>query len=623
MCGIGGIFNLQEGKLQNLSDSLLLINKTQKHRGPDGDNIYFSKNEICGLAHVRLGILDLKNGEQPLKIGNHIITFNGELYNYAEIKDRINNEFTFKTKTDTEVLLNLYIKHQSECINYIKGMFSFAIYNENENTLFCSRDRFGIKPFYYTIQNNIFYFASEIKALLPFVKDKKIDINALQDYLSFQYVIGDKTLFDGIKQLMPAHTLQIKNNKIVIKKYWEIQYEPDVYHTKKYYIETLRELFHESIKLQLGNEDNIGAYVSGGIDSSITAILAARERNKIKGFHGRFTDFPGYDESIYAKELIQHGIDLNIVDITSLDFIENIESAIYYMDYPEAGPGLFPQYIMAKKASSQVKILIGGQGGDEMFGGYVRYLIAYFEQCIKGAINGTLNNGKFVVTYESIIPSLTKLKQYMPMLKDFWTTGLFDSKDSRYYNLINRFKSIEPLINWNNFNTNYNIFEEYKKIYHADNLTNASYFDEMTHYDFKSSLPALLHVEDRVNSAFGIESRVPFLDYELFEFSATVPSNIKFEDGKLKNLLIEAFKPDLPEKIYNRTDKMGFPVPLNEWFKTDKKIKEFIFDTFSKSNRFYLKNGALDLILKSDSNTYNRNLWGMLCLELWQQKFID
>lgn len=623
MCGIGGIFNLQEGKLQNLSDSLLLINKTQKHRGPDGDNIYFSKNEICGLSHVRLGILDLKNGEQPLKIGNHIITFNGELYNYAEIKDRINNEFTFKTKTDTEVLLNLYIKYQSECINYIKGMFSFAIYNENENTLFCSRDRFGIKPFYYTIQNNIFYFASEIKALLPFVKDKKIDINALQDYLSFQYVIGDKTLFDGIKQLMPAHTLQIKNNKIVIKKYWEIQYEPDVYHTKKYYIETLRELFHNSIKLQIGKEDNIGAYVSGGIDSSITAILAARERNKIKGFHGRFTDFPGYDESNYAKELIEFGVDLNIVDITSLDFIENIKSAIYHMDYPEAGPGLFPQYMMAKRASNQVRVLIGGQGGDEMFGGYVRYLIAYFEQCIKGAINGTLNNGKFVVTYESIIPSLTKLKQYMPMLKDFWTTGLFDSKDSRYYSLINRFKSIESLIDWNIFNIDYNIFDEYKKIYHADNLTNASYFDEMTHYDFKSSLPALLHVEDRVNSAFGIESRVPFLDYELFEFSATVPSNIKFEDGKLKNLLIEAFKPDLPEKIYNRTDKMGFPVPLNEWFKTDKKIKEFIFDTFSKSNRFYLKNGALDLILKSDSNTYNRNLWGMLCLELWQQKFID
>ncbi len=237
---------------------------------------------------------------------------------------------------------------------------------------------------------------------------------------------------------------------------------------------------------------------------------------------------------------------------------------IYHLDYPVAGPGSFPQFMVSGEVARHIKVVLGGQGGDEIFGGYARYLIAYWEQCIKGAIDGTMNSGNFVVTYESIIPNLQTLRGYKPLIQEFWAEGIFEERDRRYYRLINRANTFGGIINWALFREP-SSFDEFREIFWGSNVGKESYFDSMTHFDFKTLLPALLHVEDRMSMAHGVESRVPLLDHRLVELAATIPANIKFQNGELKRLLKVAFGDRLPPLIRERKDKMGFPVPLHAW----------------------------------------------------------
>ena len=267
-------------------------------------------------------------------------------------------------------------------------------------------------------------------------------------------------------------------------------------------------------------------------------------------------------------------------------------------------------------------MVLGGQGGDEIFGGYARYLIAYFEQCIKGAIEGTLNNGNFVVTYESIIPNLATLEQYKPLLKQFWSSGLFDSINKRYFDLVNRAPNLQKEIRWNNLKKS-STYDEFLNIFLGKNVGHESYFDLMTHFDFKTLLPALLHVEDRMSMAHGLESRVPFLDHKLIELAATIPADIKFKNGELKRLLVRAFDQILPSSITERKDKMGFPVPLNDWMQGE--LKEFICGIFEhgrdKDRAFF--NSEVILENLSKEGKFSRKIWGLLSLEIWMQQFHD
>jgi asparagine synthase (glutamine-hydrolysing) len=269
--------------------------------------------------------------------------------------------------------------------------------------------------------------------------------------------------------------------------------------------------------------------------------------------------------------------------------------------------------------------VLGGQGGDEIFGGYARYLVAYFEQCIKGAIEGTLHNGNYLVTYESIIPNLETLRQYKPMLREFWASGLFGERDDRYWRLVNRANTFGGILTPEVLDQK-ETFAEFKEIYWGSNVGKESYFDAMTHFDFKTLLPALLQVEDRMSMAHGVEARVPFLDHPLVEFAATIPADIKFKNGELKRLLKTVFSPRLPAAIRDRKDKMGFPVPLNLWLKRGGPARDFIGDLMGSSRaqtRPYLKGKIpLDAVLNSQSE-YGRNLWALISLELWQRRFID
>ncbi len=627
MCGIAGCISLTRNPLSQSWETVGIMNSLLKHRGPDGSGRWIHDDGFVGFGHVRLSIIDLSPGAaQPMRDhqGNQI-TFNGEIYNYKELREELGEE-RFRTASDTEVILRAYERWGTSCVDHFRGMFAFALWDEKNKTLFCARDRCGVKPFYYSVVGNVLYFASEIKALLPFLPDIETDIEGLKDYLTFQFCLGGKTLFRDVSELPPAHTLRVENGTLRIERYWEVYYSLDFDHTEKYFQEKLSSLLSETLALHMRSDVPVGAYVSGGLDSSSVASLAQYlvSDNKMMGFNGRFSDFgDAFDESMYAEALGRHcDFDIAIRDIHCTDFINNIRRVIYHMDFPVAGPGILPQYLVSELASKHRKVVLGGQGGDEIFGGYTRYLVAYFEQCIKGAIDGVTGGKRFVLTYESIIPNLTALKEYKPMLSKFWSDGLFDAMDKRYFKLINRAPDLGDEIRWNELGE-YSPYKTFCSIFTGNNVGKESYLDQMTHFDFKTLLPALLHVEDRMSMAWGVESRVPFLDHTLVEFAATIPANIKVKDGRMKHILHQIVSPYLPLKITERKDKKGFPTPFTQWIKGD--ARDFVRDVFSSSkalSRPLLDNRkVLDML--DNEPRFGRNVWGLLCLELWQQEFHD
>jgi|tagenome__1003787_1003787.scaffolds.fasta_scaffold20949839_2 asparagine synthase (glutamine-hydrolysing) len=623
MCGICGVIDLRGSPVPDLERRLEVMNDLLAHRGPDEAGIWVHERGHVGLGNRRLSIIDLENGHQPMSDeAGRWIAYNGEVYNYPEVRAVLGGEFP--KGADTEVVLRAYGRWGAESLDRLRGMYAFAIWDETEQELFLARDRFGIKPLYYTVVGDVLHFASEAKALMPFLPSIQIDLEGFKDYLAFQFCLAGKTLFKDVRELLPGHFLRVGRGPVVPRRYWEVFYELDWDHAPRYFEERLRELMAESVGLHLRSDVPVSAYVSGGVDSSAIAALASRESpGPVAAFTGRFREDPAYDESAYARALADHaGLDLHVVDIGVDDFVHSMADVAYYLDYPTAGPGSLPQYVVARAAAQQGKVILGGQGGDEIFGGYTRYLMAYFEQCIKAAIDGTLKDGNFVVTYESIIPNLVALRGYEPLLQHFWRDGLFAPMDGRYFRLINRMPERDSAIDLEALG-NYSPFESFQEIFNGSNVGHEAYFDKMTHFDFKTLLPALLQVEDRMAMAHGLESRVPLLDHRLVEFAATIPADVKFRDGTMKHVFKRAVAPLLPDAITKRTDKMGFPVPLTEWMRGP--ARDFLHDTLGSQaarDRSLVDNRQV-LEGSLSEGRFGRRTWGLLSLELWQQAFHD
>src|SRR5580700_1647668 len=611
MCGIAGMVSIDGMPIPRLASWLSVLDRLLAHRGPDGNGAWISPTRSVGLAHRRLAIIDLSDAaQQPMVApGPTAITYNGEIYNYLELRAELSPRWKFHSNSDTEAILAAYDRYDTGCLDRLRGMFAFAIWDDRRRRLFCARDRFGIKPFYYAVVGNLFVFASEAKALLPFLPEIESDPAALAEYLTFQYTIGEATLFRGVKQLLPGHALTLENGTVRVWRYWDVYYEIDGDHSARYFERHLAELLDDSVKFHLRSDVPIGAYVSGGIDSSLIAILAGNtERGVADCFHGRFTEFEGYDESDYAAVAVdQARAKLHLIDITGRQFRDHIDDVIYHLDFPVAGPGSFPQFMVSQLAARHVKVVLGGQGGDEIFGGYARYLLAYFEQCIKAALDGNYKNGNFVVTIESIVPNLGLLREYKPMMKEFWRDGLFNGLDDRYFRLVDRSTDMEKEVDWTLLEKG-RVFANFLEIFNnKSNVRKEAYFDKMTHFDFKCLLPALLQVEDRMSMAHGLESRVPLLDHPLVEFAATIPADVKFRDGHMKHLLRTAFAGTLPREILERRDKMGFAGPLKEW----------LVDTFhsgrAQSRDFVDAPAVLANFRKA--GRFSRKIWGLLNLE--------
>src|SRR6266446_331597 len=627
MCGIAGIVSITGARVPCLDASLDVLSRMVAHRGPDGHGTWASRSRNIGLVHRRLAIIDLSDAARQPMVGpsSSVITYNGEIYNYLELRAELSTGWQFGSNSDTECILAAYDRHATGCLDRLRGMFAFAIWDDRRKRLFCARDRFGIKPFYYCVVGDLFIFASEAKALLPFLPGIETDPEALAEYLTFQYTIGEATLFRGVQQLLPGHALTVEDGEVRVWRYWDVHYEIDGDHSARYFERRLVELLDDSISVHLRSDVPVGAYLSGGVDSSLIAILAGgSERGIADCFHGRFTEFPGYDESGYAATAAESiGAKLHVMDISSRHFRDHIGDVLYHLDFPVAGPGSFPQFMVSQLAARHLKVVLGGQGGDEIFGGYARYLLAYFEQCIKAALDGTYKNGNFVVTIESIVPNLGLLREYKPLMKEFWREGLFGGHDERYFRLVDRSTDMEKEVDWTILDKK-RVFESFLAIFNnQSNVHKEAYFDKMTHFDFKCLLPALLQVEDRMSMAHGLESRVPLLDHPLIEFAATVPADVKFRGGRMKHLLKLAYGAQLPPPIAKRRDKMGFPVPLKEWFSAE--LRDLVEDTFRSqcARQRPFMNAPAILANFENAGRFSRKVWGLLSLELWHQIFHD
>ena len=490
MCGIFGFLADTPRQVGLSADTLDLGLKKIRHRGPDGTGKWISQNGQVGLGHVRLSIIDLDTGAQPMHSddGRYTIIYNGEVYNFVELRAEL-ADHAFRTRSDTEVVLRAFQRWGADCLARLRGMFAMAIWDAAEQKLFIARDRFGIKPFYWAQTPDGFYFASEMKALPGFLRKRTVNRAALSDYLSFQFCLGEKTLMDGVWQLPAAHFAVVSAGQPPRpQRYWEVHYDVDFDHTERWFTQRLRDLLEDSVRVHLRADVEVGSYVSGGVDSSLLAALAREIRpdGPFKAFNGRFLDGLDFDESRYAKAVAdERNMELHVADIGEQDFVHHIAKVIWHLDEPTAGPGSFPQYMVSKRVGEHIKVVLGGQGGDETFGGYARYLVAYFEQCIKGAIEGSLHNGNYVVTYESIIPNLETLRQYKPMLREFWASGLFGERDERYWRLVNRANTFSGILTPEAMDQR-GTFEEFKSIFWGSNVGRESYFDSMTHFDFKT-----------------------------------------------------------------------------------------------------------------------------------------
>lgn len=625
MCGFVGVVN--KNGLSPNEMLLLKMAATIHHRGPDEDGMMI--DGPIGFFHKRLSIIDLKTGQQPMSFDDCTMVFNGEIYNYIELRQQlIQKGHHFITTSDTEVVLHLYREYGDKFVESLNGMFAFIILDRRENRLFVAKDHFGIKPLYWYQDHQKIVFGSEIKALLAHPEVKaEVDTQNLYEYLTFQFVMGEGTMFKNIYKVQAGHhmCIDLKSWDIKVTKYWEPNFKIDKFHTEEYFVEELKRILQETISQQLRSDVPLGTYLSGGLDSSYVTIAASLLIDKpIKSFSGAFNEGPEFNELPFAREAARvAGAELFEVFPTEQQFIDMMPKLIYHLDEPVAGPGLFPQYIVSKLASEHVKVILGGQGGDEIFGGYARYMIAYLEQAIKGAIFESNEEDEHIVSLKSILPNLPSLRQYVPMMKNFWGSGAFEPMDRRYYNLLNRMDSTEQFLmpEFLHNRNNESIFDKFSGYF--NNSDTKSYFNKMTHFDMFGSLPGLLQVEDRVSMSVSIESRVPLLDRRIVDLISRMPAGMKFKGGEMKYLLKKTIRDVMPEKIINRKDKMGFPVPLHIWSKN--KAKPFILDVMLSKNareRGIINTQYIEKLINSEQ-PFSRGLWGLLSLELWYNQFID
>ena len=432
-------------------------------------------------------------------------------------------------------------------------------------------------------------------------------------------------MFRGVKKLLPGHTLVFTpGREPVVRRYWEPDYAVDAGHDPAYFEQRLRELLEDAVRLQLRADVPIGAHLSGGLDSTtVTCLARALGADPLHTFSGAF-DGDQFDESRFARLVSKcAGTIHHEVRPTAAQFVDAMPAIVHAMDEPAAGPGVFPQFLVSKLAREHVKVVLGGQGADEVFGGYTRYLVMYLEACIKGGIQGTQEDERYVVTFESILPNLRQLEGYEPMLRQFWAGGAFGDFDRRYFQLVERTGAVVNAIApdfWASVHEDYNPFAAFQQEF--DRPGCPSLINKMLRFDLNTLLPALLQVEDRTSMAVSLESRVPLLDHRIVELAASMPPKVKFKGGRSKHIFRQAVQRLVPAEVFARTDKMGFPVPLTQWYR-ESPVREFVADTLNRSvSHGVVRRGVVDDVQLS-AGEFDRGVWGLLNLELWMETFVD
>ena len=627
MCGIGGMIEFKSKKV--VSEAFLLkINSVQKHRGPDANGIWIEKNKKVGFAHTRLSILDIsKKANQPFVDHGCVLTFNGEIYNFREIKEILEKKgYKFTTNnSDTEVLLFAYKEWKTNCLDYLRGMFAFAIWDSYDKKLWLVRDRVGVKPLYYKINNERLIFASEIKAILLDKSYKpNIDEESLFHYLSFLCTPAPNTMFKGIKKLEAGSWLLIdQNGKIKKKKYWDpIKDKKNFTNDDPTFKEKIFGELENSVKLRTVSDVDVGVFLSGGIDSSTNATLFSKSTKKqIKTFSvGYDKNYQSYKSELEYAKLVSKKIGSKHFEIklSKKHFTKIIEKMIFHQDEPISDPVCFPIYYVSKLAvSKNVKVCQVGEGADELFFGYSNWA-----RTIK--INKILNNFffrffkktiKFLMKFFKFdhIYSFDLLSRSIKKLPIFWSGAEAFSESEKKRILSKKMrKKFVSRSSWEIIEPHFTIFNKTAKYNNLENW--------MTYIDLKLRLPELLLMRiDKMSMACGLEARVPFLDHVLISRMIDIPKNIKFKNQKLKCLLKDCVKNLIPEIIVKRK-KQGFGLPLKDWFSDGLGINERqIIMSFVKETDYFDENEVSKILLKRKSDT---RIWFLLNLAVWWNIYI-
>lgn len=616
MCGICGIYGIEDKNLLKKMTSIL------SHRGPDSEGYFFDKN--INLGHKRLSIIDLISGNQPIYNENQSIwiVFNGEIYNYLELRKLLENKgHRFYTNTDTETIIHCYEEYDTNCVRKLKGAFAFAIWDGENKKLFLARDRLGIKPLYYSIINRNFHFASEIKSILEYDEfERKVDIKALNEFVTFRYITNSKTLFKNIYKIPPAHFLEFSTNDIKINKYWDLK-ENIEKRQEDYYINTLRNLLDISVKRRLMSDVPLGVYLSGGLDSSsITALMSKYTEERIKSFSVGFgEDLP--NELDFAKIASEHfETEHREINVELDETIKLLPKIIWHLDEPIGDPAIVPTYFISKLAKERVTVVLTGEGSDELFTGYLRYKMMLTTKKFANLIPDFIKKiliGNFV----KILPYSSNLKRSL---------SFFQNSDEikRYLNVIALFDENE-MIKICKFDFNNKIGVKIIKSY-FDKFSTENLLNKILYHDIKTVLAEdFLMKIDKMTMAGSVEGRVPFLDKDIVEFSMSIPPNFKLNKGEEKYILKKAMN-DLLPKVIMRRKKRGYDVPIDAWFKSE--LKNVLLDYLenNKECKRFFDFGYIKKILKrqeSISNRYNVNwynslkLWSLLGFFVWYEVY--
>lgn len=615
MCGIAGfVTDIEMGAGDQYKQQVMQMEKCYVHRGPDDNGEFIDTNVAMGFR--RLSIIDLEGGHQPLSYDNqrYWITFNGEIYNYIELREMLAKQgYEFQTDSDTEVFLAMYVRYGEEAVKHLRGMFDFVIWDTQEKVLFGARDHFGIKPLYYAQVGDKFYYASENKAIYSQLqKDQRtFDKDALQDYMTFQFVPEPETLTKEIRMLQPGHYfIKRPGEDIQIKRYFYAQFKP-VDRPEDEYVKKVRDVLIDSVKAHMRADVPVGSFLSGGIDSSIVVVIAKDLNPNLETISVGF-EREGYSELDVAQETADKlGVKNFSSVITPEEFMKTFPHFVWSMDDPLADPAAVPQYFLAKEARKRVKVALTGEGADELFGGYKIYHEPESLKCFNYTkpINGLLHK------IAEIAPEGMKGKSFLmrgttPLEKRYVGNAfIFDEEEKKQfikdYNADHSFDKITAPL--------------YRDSKDYDPITRMQFID--MHQWLNGDL---LRNADRTTMAHSLELRTPFLDVNVFKVASEIPAKYRIAHGTTKYILRQAAEGIVPAHVLHRP-KLGFPVPIRFWLKNE--MYDWARQIINDSQTDYLFNKQYFLQLledhRQDKRDNSRKLWTVLTFMMWHKLYVE
>ncbi|HEX8775491.1 MAG TPA: asparagine synthase (glutamine-hydrolyzing) [Pyrinomonadaceae bacterium] len=632
MCGINGIAlssrsraRLDRRVLEEMRDALL-------HRGPDDCGLYIKDG--IGLGHRRLSIVDVTAGHQPMtnEDGSLHIVYNGEIYNHADFRDRLEaSGHVYRTHCDTETILHLYEEEGTACVEHLRGMFAFAIWDERRRELFIARDRLGVKPLYYAhLDDGSLYFASEIKAILT-ARAVKPEVNfaALPDYLANHATSGEETLFRGVKRLLPGHSLVWRDGRIQVEQYWDVRFHSaeDTRRSDADYIEEWTELFKTSVRLRLMADVPLGMFLSGGIDSSaIAAVMSRMVNDPIKTFSVAFNEREA-NELDYARLVARRfKTDHHAIIINPEQFFDALPRLIWHEDEPLAHPASVPLYFVSELAARHVKVVLTGEGSDETLAGYERYRKTVYNL----ALGARYNSWTPAAVRRFVCRRIEAGRRPSGVRQKLRRTFLCLPPDieSIYFDNFAVFpRDMQRQLLTPEAMERGGAHDPYENVRpYFEGTKDDSLLDRLLYADVKTYLHELLMKQDQMSMAASIESRVPFLDHKLVEFTARLPQRLKLRGWTTKYVLRQSMKNILPDVILKR-GKMGFPVPLARWFRGPYRpvIDDYVLGERAVRRGLFDPAFVRNLVEEHQRGTRNHaeRLWSLVNFEMWQRQFID